>query len=135
MNRTPVSVAIAVVQDSNGRILVGIRPDGVPLAGLAEFPGGKIESGESPESAAVRECREETGLNVAISSLPTTVHHEYDHASLRLLFFHCSPTDITGIPRSPYRYVTLEELAQLKFPAANQTIIDELLLPWSSQTA
>ena len=58
-------IAIAVVEQ-DGRFLIGQRPPGVPLAGLWEFPGGKVEPGESPEQAAIRECREEAGIEVTI---------------------------------------------------------------------
>src|SRR5437764_2006476 len=59
----PTPIAVAVVE-KDGHFLVGQRPEGVSLAGLWEFPGGKIEPGESPEAAAVRECLEETGVDV-----------------------------------------------------------------------
>ena len=61
----PICVAIAVVQHE-GRFLVGTRPAGVPLAGLAEFPGGKVHAGEMPADAAARECLEESGLTVCV---------------------------------------------------------------------
>ena len=61
----PVRVAIAIVEQ-NGQFLVGVRPESVPLAGLAEFPGGKVHDDETAAAAAVRECREETGLQVVI---------------------------------------------------------------------
>ena len=57
----PTLVAIAVVEH-DGCFLVGVRPEGKPLAGFAEFPGGKVDHGETPEQAAIRECREESGL-------------------------------------------------------------------------
>src|SRR5947209_7478611 len=59
-------IAIAVVEQ-DGRFLVGRRPAGVPLAGLSEFPGGKIEPQETAEAAAVRECFEETGIVVEVT--------------------------------------------------------------------
>src|SRR4051812_46830278 len=64
-NEKSTLVAIAVVEH-DGKSLVGERPAGVALAGFAEFPGGKVEPGESPEAAAVRECIEESGLQVEI---------------------------------------------------------------------
>ena len=61
----PVRVAIAIVEQ-NGQFLVGVRPESVPLAGFAEFPGGKVHDDETAAAAAVRECHEETGLQVVV---------------------------------------------------------------------
>src|SRR5262249_13310601 len=63
----PTLVAIAVVEHGE-RFLVGIRPEGKPLAGFAEFPGGKVNDGETPEAAAIRECDEESGLRIEVVS-------------------------------------------------------------------
>ncbi|MDP6469251.1 MAG: NUDIX domain-containing protein, partial [Pirellulaceae bacterium] len=62
----PTLIAIAVVEH-NGRFLVGMRPVETVLAGFSEFPGGKVEPNEVPAQAAVRECLEETGLEVEVS--------------------------------------------------------------------
>ena len=62
---SPTPIAVAVVEH-DGRYLVGQRPAHVPLGGFWEFPGGKVERGETPEAAAIRECLEETGLTVHI---------------------------------------------------------------------
>ena len=70
----PTRIAIAVVEHA-GRYLIGRRPDGVPLAGLWEFPGGKVQLSETAEQAAERECLEETGLEVAVGeAYPAVVH-------------------------------------------------------------
>ena len=61
----PTAIAIAVVQDGE-RFLIGQRPPEKPLAGYWEFPGGRVEPGEMPGDAAVRECLEETGLHVVV---------------------------------------------------------------------
>ncbi|MBI3839784.1 MAG: NUDIX domain-containing protein, partial [Planctomycetia bacterium] len=61
----PVEIAVAVVE-GDGKFLIGQRETGVPLAGLWEFPGGKVEPGEPAENAAIRECLEETGWLVRI---------------------------------------------------------------------
>ncbi len=72
----PVVVAAAVVI-REGRVLLTRRAEGQHLAGLWEFPGGKLEDGESPEEALVRECREECGIEVAVSEILEVTHHRY----------------------------------------------------------
>ena len=139
----PTQVAIAVVQQ-NGKFLVGIRPDGKPLAGFAEFPGGKVDVGETPERAAVRECFEESGLCVeAIEKYFSTIHR-YSHGLLEIHFFHCrlvteclpntplpdgrSSVGTASPPLTPpFRWVSADELATLQFPAANRELTQLLL--------
>ena len=128
-NEKPISVAIAVVQE-NGRFLVGVRPAGVPLAGLAEFPGGKVNADEIPEVAAVRECREETGLIVEVVGKYNSTIHRYEHGLLEIHFFRCRPVAAGSIclpPDSPFRWITAAELATLEFPAANRPLTQQLL--------
>jgi len=119
----PTPIAIAVVEHE-GRFLVGQRPEGAPLAGLWEFPGGKIEPGETPEAAAVRECLEETGL----AALPLFRYPEhvqaYDHDRVQLFFIACRvDNDALEKPHEPFRWVRREELASLEFPAGNAAIL------------
>ena len=123
----PTPIAIAVVEHA-GQFLIGQRPDGVPLAGLWEFPGGKIEPSETPEAAAVRECLEETGLVVqTLSRYPEHVQ-EYEHDRVQLFFIACRPeSDVTRAPRPPFRWADREELAELDFPAGNRKLLELLL--------
>ena len=119
----PVAIAVAVVEHE-GRFLVGKRPAGVPLAGLWEFPGGKIEPGESLEAAAMRECLEETG--VAVEPLFRYPDHEqsYEHGRVALCFVACRP--VSGAdqsPHEPFRWVARESLAEYDFPDGNQAIL------------
>ncbi len=84
--RPPVEVAVGVVFDAAGRVLLGSRPAGKPYSGYWEFPGGKIEAGESVAQALARELDEETGLRVNESLPWVTIEHEYPHAFVRLHF-------------------------------------------------
>src|SRR6187401_2375597 len=96
-------IAIAVVEQE-GQFLIGQRPPGVALAGLWEFPGGKVEPGESPAEAARRECREETRLAIdVVGEYPPNVQ-TYDHAVVELRFFACRPRDATQPPLAPFRW-------------------------------
>src|SRR5262245_44090621 len=118
----PTPIAIAVVE-WEGRFLVGQRPAGVPLAGLWEFPGGKIEPGESPEEAAVRECREEAGLVVeSLWRYPQRVQ-QYDHDRLTLHFIACRPVaDTPTDSKPPFRWIPREEQPQYEFPSGNRGV-------------
>jgi mutator protein MutT len=118
-------IAIAVVEQGD-RFLVGQRPAGVPLAGLWEFPGGKVEADETIEQAAARECLEETGLEVIVGTEYPTVHHEYAHGRVELHFFHCRPREGSQAIQPPYRWVERAKLTELEFPAANAELLRRL---------
>jgi 8-oxo-dGTP diphosphatase len=119
----PTPIAVAVVEHE-GRFLIGRRPEGVPLAGLWEFPGGKVELGEKAEQAAVRETGEETGLAVEpLGRFPEHVH-QYDHGRVHLVFVACRLVDPSAAqPRPPFCWVAREELASYAFPEGNRGLI------------
>ena len=79
--------AVALI-DRDGRLLLAQRPEGRPMAGLWEFPGGKIEPGETPETALIRELYEELGINTAASCLAplSFASHRYDASESRAAF-------------------------------------------------
>jgi len=122
-------VAIALVE-SNGRWLVARRSEGRVFAGLWEFPGGKVEEGESAAEAAVREVREETGLEVRPIALLGRVHTSHGGQAVVLHLVPCQP--VAGEPTvcseavSELRWVSLEELRGLPMPPANNEIIRHL---------
>jgi 8-oxo-dGTP diphosphatase len=115
-------VAIAIVQ-WNGQVLIGQRGENVPLAGLWEFPGGKVEPGETPAEAAARECLEETGLEVEVGAEFPSVSHEYSHGKVHLHFFACIPRQPASPPRDSFRWVKLSDLFHYEFPPANAEIL------------
>ncbi len=123
----PVEVALAVAVRER-EILVGRRGEGTHLAGTWEFPGGKIEQGEEPRSAASRELREETGL-VALSIEPLLVHsYDYPDRSVRLHAFLVRDPELEGggSVRQPWEWVAIDALASLTLPAANAPIVQAL---------
>jgi 8-oxo-dGTP diphosphatase len=90
--RSPlVLVAACVLLDGEGEILIAKRPEGRPLAGLWEFPGGKMEPGEAPEDALIRELAEELGIEIATADLTplTFVSHAYPDFHLLMPLFLC----------------------------------------------
>jgi 8-oxo-dGTP diphosphatase len=119
-------IAVAVVQH-RGRVLIGRRPAGVPLAGLWEFPGGKVRQGETAQQAAARECLEETGLAVRIVRAYPEAVHQYEHGSVRLHFFAAEPMDAAAEPSGPFVWVPVAELGRYQFPPANAAVLRRLL--------
>jgi 8-oxo-dGTP diphosphatase len=78
-------VAAAALVDADGRVLICQRPQGKPLAGLWEFPGGKVEAGETPEACLIRELEEELGIQVTHACLAPFVFASHDYESFHLL--------------------------------------------------
>ncbi len=83
-NRPVTEVAAGILLDSEGRYLLGQRPEGKPYAGYWEVPGGKIESGESVFAALKRELQEELGIDIESSEELVVLEHDYPHAYVRL---------------------------------------------------
>jgi len=117
-------IGIAIVEHSGG-YLVGVRGPDIPLAGYAEFPGGKCLPNESPEHCAVRECLEETHLKVVVDKLLTRCEFNYSHATVDLHFFLCHPVQESSVrdDHNGFRWVPRTELGGLKFPEANAAVV------------
>ncbi len=124
VTRTEIGVAVV---EHEGRFLIGLRPAGGPLAGYWEFPGGKSRDGESPRDAAVRECREETGIRVRVVGEYPTANFDYDHGAVCLHFFACEPVgpSAKSLP-ARLKWVTREELREHTFPPANAALLEQL---------
>ncbi len=122
-------VACALV-DADGRVLVARRPEGRPLAGLWEFPGGKLRPGESPEAALVRELREELGIDTEESCLAplTFASHRYPDHHLLMPLFVCRVWRGIARPREgqELRWVRPGELARLPMPPADAPLVAAL---------
>lgn len=124
-------VGIGVIEWQD-HFAVGVRPPGVPLEGMAEFPGGKCEPDELPRACVTRECLEETGLAVEPVTQLATVHWSYPHGDVELHFWHCRcvELDSSNQPRPlshPFRWLPRNELQHQDFPPANQSVVEMLL--------
>ena len=123
-------VAVALV-DTDGRVLLAQRPPGRSMAGLWEFPGGKVEPGESPENALIRELREELAIDVKASCLAplTFASHAYDDFHLLMPLYVCRRWNgtVTGREGQQLAWVLPNRLADYPMPAADKPLIPMLL--------
>jgi 8-oxo-dGTP diphosphatase len=122
-----VLVAAVVLVDADGRVLLARRPEGKAMAGLWEFPGGKIDPGETPEAALIRELAEELGIDVAASCLApfTFASHAYPEFHLLMPLYVCRKW--SGIPtaREGQRlaWVRPARLAEYPMPPADKPLV------------
>ena len=118
-----IVVTAAIVED-HGRYFVTRRLKGVHLEGLWEFPGGKIEAGESLASGLRRELQEELGTEVEVGDEVFTVTHHYPDRSVELHFLACTFLN-APVPRlgQEMRWVPRDELRTLAFPPADEELI------------
>lgn len=125
-----IRVAAAVVQDKQGNILLAKRPEDKHQGGLWEFPGGKIEAGETPQQALVRELHEEVGLHLNTCQPLIDVPFHYPDKSVLLQVF--SVTDFsgcaTGREGQAICWTPPRQLTEFEFPAANRPIVTSVLL-------
>jgi 8-oxo-dGTP diphosphatase len=120
---------VSALIEREGRFLVTQRRAEASLPLLWEFPGGKVEPGETDPQALQRELRERLGIEVRVAQREVEVDHEYQGYSLHLRTYRCHLTD--GSPRAvhvaDFRWASPAELAQLPFPGADQASVDALI--------
>tara|TARA_R110002072_G_scaffold295735_1_gene466891 strand:- start:103 stop:501 length:399 start_codon:yes stop_codon:yes gene_type:complete len=130
--KTVLVSAVALI-DVDGRVLLGQRPAGKSMAGLWEFPGGKVEDGETPEIALIRELQEELGINTWESCLAplSFASHSYDDFHLLMPLFACRKWK--GTPQSrenqALKWVHVRDLRTYPMPAADLPLIP-ILRDW-----
>jgi 8-oxo-dGTP diphosphatase len=125
-----VLVAAVALIDTDGRVLVSQRPEGKQLAGLWEFPGGKVESGERPEQALVRELREELDIDVAESCLAplTFASHAYPEFHLLMPLYVCRRWKgiVTSKEGQALKWLRPKKLRDIPMPPADLPLIPHL---------
>ena len=127
MTTAAIRIAVAIVID-DGRVLVGQRVlDAENAAGLHEFPGGKVEPGESPEAAAARETFEEAGVDVRIGATLDTAMASARSGPIEILFFAAEPLVPSPLPRPPFAWVAIADLQTFSFPPANEQVIRRIV--------
>ena len=123
-----IDVVAAIIRRA-GKILITQRPDNVHLGGMWEFPGGKVEAGETLELALQREIQEELGLGVRVDDEFFRIDHDYPSRSVRLHFFNCTiiegeaqPLDVADL-----QWVEPQQLGNFQFPPADAELIELLV--------
>jgi 8-oxo-dGTP diphosphatase len=118
----------AAILEKDGRVFIAQRKSKDYLAGKWEFPGGKIEAGETPEECLAREMKEEFDIEVSVGEfLGSNIHH-YDHISIELMAYRTfwDGGQITSTDHMDYRWVVVEQLPEFDFAPADRPFADRL---------
>jgi len=122
-----VTTVVAAVIEEDGRFLLTRRLENVHLAGMWEFPGGKVDNGETHVDALQRELLEELDLDVSVGDLIFNTTHAYKEAHVSLFFYACArrgtPAPLLG---QEMRWVARQDLPELGFPEADAELIRRL---------
>jgi 8-oxo-dGTP diphosphatase len=125
-----VLVAAVALIDADGRVLIAQRPEGKTLAGLWEFPGGKVEAGERPEQALIRELKEELSIDVSESCLAplTFASHAYDDFHLLMPLYVCRRWTgaVMANEGQALKWVRANALRNFPMPPADKPLIPHL---------
>jgi len=125
-----VTVAACALVDPDGRVLIAQRPEGKPMAGLWEFPGGKVETGETPEQSLIRELEEELGIVVKEACLAplTFASHSYPDFHLLMPLYICRRWDGTASAKEGQnlKWVRPNRLRDYPMPPADVPLVAHL---------
>ena len=126
-----VLVAAVALVDADGRVLIAKRPDGKSMAGLWEFPGGKVETGERPELALIRELKEELDIDVTEACLAplTFASHAYEKFHLLMPLYVCRrwKGTVTSLEGQELKWVRPNRLRDYPMPPADLPLIPHLI--------
>lgn len=124
-------VAACALVDADGRVLLTQRPEGKQLAGLWEFPGGKVEPGETPEECLVRELQEEIGISTKVPCLAplTFASHSYDDFHLLMPLYVCRRYEgiARGLEGQALKWVRPKDMRNYPMPPADEPLIPFLI--------
>ena len=125
-----VTVAACALVDPDGRVLIAQRPEGKPMAGLWEFPGGKVEAGETPEQSLIRELEEELGIVVKEACLAplTFASHSYADFHLLMPLYVCRRWEgmVTAKEGQSLKWVRPNRLREYPMPPADVPLVAHL---------
>ncbi|MGM9988176.1 MAG: (deoxy)nucleoside triphosphate pyrophosphohydrolase [Bacillaceae bacterium] len=123
-----VDVVGAVIRNEEGKILCALRSEQMSMSNLWEFPGGKIEKGEDPKQALVREIHEELGYSIDVHHLVADVIHEYDNIIVHLMTYEASIVSgvVKPVEHSEVVWLHIEELEQLQWAPADIPTVNVL---------
>lgn len=126
-----LQVAVGVVKNSAGQILISLRGSNLHQGGLWEFPGGKVESGETAYAALVRELNEELGITVQSAQPLIDIKHNYPDLAVQLLVYKVDRFcgEVTSCEGQPFLWVNPDDLGNYDFPEANRPIVSAARLP------
>ena len=131
MSDTIILVAACALVDPDGRVLLAERPAGKSMAGLWEFPGGKVEPGERPEDTLIRELKEELGITVSEACLAplTFASHAYPDFHLLMPLFVCRRWEGTVTAQEAQKLVWVKpnRLRDYKMPPADEPLVAHLM--------
>ncbi|WP_319783264.1 8-oxo-dGTP diphosphatase MutT [Oceanisphaera sp. IT1-181] len=127
-NKNSVWVAVGVIENKQGEIFICRRGASQHQADKWEFPGGKVETGETVAQALARELAEEVGITVLACEPLMQIEHDYGdkHVTLAIRKVTAFSGEPSGLEGQPSRWVPISELSQYDFPAANSSIVDML---------
>ena len=126
-----LNVAVGVILNNYGDVLISQRAESADQGGLWEFPGGKLEAGENTYQALKRELFEELGITINLTQPLIKINHQYPNieVSLDVLTVNSYEGEAVGIEGQPVKWVPIEELTSYAFPEANTAIVSALQLP------
>ena len=124
-----VTIVTAGIIRNKATVLLTRRPDGSRHAGKWEFPGGKLEAGESPVDCLQRELREELDLEVQVGTIYDVIYHRYDFGPILLLTYECTPLSetIRNLQVAEHRFVPLNQLERYDLLPADLPLVKKLM--------
>ncbi|EEG79129.1 (deoxy)nucleoside triphosphate pyrophosphohydrolase [Dethiobacter alkaliphilus] len=123
-----IDVVAAILENHQGQVLIAKRKQGKKMAGFWEFPGGKVEAGESPEQSLIRELNEEMNIEIEIGDYVGENVHFYQEGPIKLLAYKCSVKagDIKLTDHDRYVWINVEDLNKVRLAPADVPFIEML---------